>query len=486
MHQAEKVEEFGFHQKIGLVLGPALFLVILLLPAPTGLEPSAWQVVAITAWMAVWWALEAVPVPATSLLPLILFPLLKISDIQDAAAPFAHPIIFLLLGGFIAAMALERWDLHKRIALNIITRVGDHPAALLAGFMAASAFLSMWISNTATTLMMVPIALSVSKNLLEDKFHQHSFTIALLLGCAWSASIGGVGTIIGTPPNAFVVSFMQQNGLQISFLQWMMLGVPVVIALVPVAWWLLSKVLFKFDAKELSGGQAHIAEDLAKLGPMSSAEKRVALVFLAMAAAWIGLIELKNLPGLSGLSNSLIAVAGALLMFVIPAGGKHRAFLLDWNSAVKIPWGVLLLFGGGLSLAAAVKKTGLALWLGDSLAAFTQVQLIVLIAGVVLMVIFLTELTSNTATTATLVPVLAALAVSAGLDPLLLAAPTAMAASCAFMLPVATAPNAVIFSSGQIRIAQMVKAGFWLNLLATGVISLLCYQLIPVIFKLTF
>lgn len=475
------------YQNIGLWLGPLLFLVLLILPAPEGLSASAWMLVAILAWMTTWWATEAIPVPATSLLPLILFPLSGIGSLSEAASPYAAPVIFLLLGGFIAAMALEKWDLHKRIALNIIAKVGDHPAAIIAGFMIASAFLSMWISNTATTLMMVPIAISVASTLLADKFTQHPFTIALMLGCAWSASIGGLGTIIGTPPNAFVVSFMQQQaGVEIGFLQWMLLGVPVVICLVPVAWWMLTRWLFPFDRSALNGSQHIIAQQLKQLGAFSQAEKRVAVVFGIMAFCWVFLLELKKLPGLVGLSNSVIAIAGALMMFVVPAGNKKNEFLLDWQTASKIPWGVLLLFGGGLSIAAMVKKTGLAAWMGEQLAAFTYIPILLLIFGIVLLVIFLTELTSNTATTATLVPVLAALALTAGIDPLILAAPVAMAASCAFMLPVATAPNAVIFSSGQVTIPQMVRAGFFLNLTGALIITLLCYNLLPIVFGLVY
>jgi sodium-dependent dicarboxylate transporter 2/3/5 len=471
------------YQDIGLILGPIVFVLMLLAPIPAGLTYGAWQVASVVIFMAIWWATEAIPVPATSLLPLILLPVLGVSTTKEASNPYTDPIIFLLLGGFIAAMAMERWNLHRRIALNILKRAGSHPAALIGGFMIASAVLSMWISNTATTLMMVPIALSVSHTVLENDAYGHKFTIALLLGIAWSASIGGVGTIIGTPPNAFVVGFMeQQTGRTIDFLGWMMLGVPVVAFMVPAAWFVVTKLVFKFDPKEIEGGDKVIEQELEAIKTISKAEIRVAIVFGAMALAWMTRRLIIQIPGLEGLSNMGIAIIGAVAMFLVPAGNSKRDFLLDWESAVKLPWGVILLFGGGLSLAAAIKKTGLAVWLGEGLSALSGAPLLLLIFAIVTLVIFLTELTSNTATTAALVPVLAAVATTGNIDPILLAAPTAMAASCAFMLPVATAPNAVIYSTGNMTIPQMARAGLWLNILGSFIISALCYTLIPIVF----
>lgn len=471
------------YQNIGLALGPVVFLLLLLVGKPANLSADGWIVVAIVALMAIWWATEAIPVPATSLLPLVLLPMFEISSAKEASNPYTDPVIFLLLGGLIAAMAMQKWALHRRIALNILARAGGHPAALIAGFMIASAILSMWISNTATTLMMVPIALSVATTVLGERVHGHKFTIALLIGCAWSASIGGLGTIIGTPPNAFVVAFMlQETGKAISFLEWMMFGVPVVCVMIPAAWFVLNKIVFRIDPSEISGGDMVVKQQLSDLGRMSKAEVRVSLVFGCMATAWVLVEVVKKIEGLSGFSNMVVAIAGALAMFLIPSGKRDGSRLLDWETAVKIPWGVILLFGGGMSLAAAIKKTGLAIWLGEGLSGLTEAPLILLIFAIVALVIFLTELTSNTATTAALVPVLAAVAAVGNFDPLLLAAPTAMAASCAFMLPVATAPNAVIYSTGHVSIPTMARAGLWLNILGSFLVTAVCYALLPIIF----
>ena len=466
------------YQDVGLVIGLVAFFTIWNLPAPQGLSIDGWHVVALILLMASWWSSEAIPVPATSLVPIVALPLMGIGSMSDATHPYAAPVIFLLLGGFIVAMGMLRWHLHRRIALNIITRVGDHPASLIAGFMVASAVLSMWISNTATTLMMIPIALSVAETVLGKRTHDHRFTLCLMLGVAWASSIGGLGTIIGTPPNAFVVGFMEEAGVTISFLQWMKLGVPIVIVMLPLAWLTLTKIVFPFDEGSVSGGEQVVQGELDQLGSITTPELRVAIVFGLMAFSWIIAPQLK----ISGFNNSTIAIGGALLMFLVPAGNKTRDFLLDWESTVKLPWGVLLLFGGGLSLAGAIKSTGLAIWLGAAFSSVAVAPLILLMFAIVTMVIFLTELTSNTATTAALVPVLAAIAIATGIEPIILAAPTAMAASCAFMLPVATAPNAVIYSTGHVSIPQMAKGGLVLNIFGAFIVSVMCYWLVPIVF----
>lgn len=472
------------YQNVGLILGPILFALILLLPVPEGMSGEAWKVVALAALMGSWWATEAIPVPATSLIPVVFLPLLEVGSIGEATAPYARPVIFLLLGGFIVAMGMQKWGLHRRIALAVVAAAGGHPAAMIGGFMAASAILSMWISNTATTLMMVPIAISVAETMLGGKINGHKFTIALLIGCAWAASIGGLGTLIGTPPNVFVAGFMEQElGREIAFIDWMLFAVPVVIAMVPVAWFILTQLFFRFEATDITGGQAVIADERAKLGRMTTPEKRVAGVLALMAFTWTFRTLINDLPGMAWLTDTAVAVAGALIMFLIPSGAtepkERNSMLLNWETAVTLPWGVILLFGGGLSLAAAISSTGLAVWLGNAMAVLTTIHLFLMMLVIVGVVVFLTEITSNTATTAALVPVLAAVAVAADIDPILLAAPTAMAASCAFMLPVATGPNAVIFSSGHIRIPDMARAGMALNVIGTFVVATICYALAP-------
>ena len=432
------------YQNIGFFLGPILAVLVLVLPPAEGISLEAWRVIAMALWMATWWSTEAIPVPATSLIPLIFLPLFGITSPDEAARPYGDDVIFLLLGGFIIAMAMQRWNLHKRIALNILARVGDHPAALIGGFMAAAALLSMWISNTATTLMMIPIALSVA-NAVSGGKKGHTFTIALVLGVAYASSIGGFGTIIGTPPNAIAVGYLADNhGIDVSFAQWMMFGIPVVFLMVPAAWFVLTKWAFPLKGIRAEKGKQAIINELKDLGLITTPEKRTAFLFALIAFSWMFRPLLNDLPGLGGLNDMTIAIAGAVLMFVIPSGSKQikGAFLLNWEWAVKLPWGVILLFGGGLSLANAIKITGLSLWLGEALSGLTAFPLLFLMLALIVMVVFLTELTSNTATTAGLMPVLGALAVVGDYNPLLLAVPAALAASCAFMLPVATAPNA--------------------------------------------
>lgn len=504
---AEHAEGRQTYQRVGLVLGPVLAAIIFLLPAPEGLTRESWYVVAVAAWMATWWATEAIPVPATSLLPLILMPLLGVMGVREAAAPFASPVVFLLLGGFIIAMGIQRWNLHRRIALHILLAFGRHPSALVGGFMVAAALLSMWVSNTATTLMLLPIALSVAEQVLGKGSTRHPFTICLILGVAYAASIGGLGTIIGTPPNAFVVQLVADTqGVDISFLEWMAFGIPIVVLMLPMTWYVLTHWVFRFEPEAVIGGDEVVRRELEAMGPITAPERRVAVVFGITALAWMSLLllrkiqplaiipdpmllwlgieDLKDSRPLEALSNMGIAVMGAVAMFLVPSGSKSQpdSFLLDWDAAVKLPWGVVLLFGGGLSLAAAIQATGLAVWLGDSLSVLTTFHLIVLIGALVALIIFLTELTSNTATVAAIVPVLAAIAGAADFAPILLAAPAAMAGSSAFMLPVATAPNAIVFATGHVTIPQMVRAGFRLNLIGIVVITVVCFTLVPRIF----
>ncbi|WP_135470106.1 SLC13 family permease, partial [Crenalkalicoccus roseus] len=380
---------------VGLLLGAAVFVLLLLLPPPEGMTPAAWRVAAVAALMASWWVSEAIPIPATGLLPLVLFPLLGIAPIGEAAAPYADPLIFLFLGGFIVALALERWNLHRRIALGIVARVGTRPAALVGGFMLATAFLSMWVSNTATTVMMLPIGLSVigllAAESTPDEAGRGGFPTALLLGIAYAASVGGLGTLIGTPPNALLAGFMARTyGVEIGFAQWMLIGLPLVAILLGCTWVLLTRIAFRLPAGPVEGSDALIRAELGKLGRMGVAEWRVGLVFAAMAVLWVGrpLIE----GWVPGLSDTGIAVAAALALFLVPAGGGRGGALLEWEASRRLPWGVLLLFGGGLSLAAAISKSGLAAWIGGVLAGLGALPLVLVVVLVTAAVVFLTEL----------------------------------------------------------------------------------------------
>lgn len=470
---------------VGLSLAVTVFVVLLIFPAPEGFSPEAWRVAAVAALLAILWLSEAIPVAATALLPLVLFPTLGVFTVEQAAAPYANPIIFLFLGGFLIAVAIERWNLHRRIALNILYRVGAREDMQIGGFMIATAALSMWVSNTATAVMMLPVALSIiprdSAGRVGPK--QRSFATALLLSVAYAANIGGVATLIGTPPNALLAGFMLENyQVEIGFAQWLLVGVPVTLTMLIICWTLLTRVLHSVNKEELPGARETIRAALEDMGPASRMERRVAAIFGLTAILWIArpLLD-KQLPGLH-LSDTSIAIAGGLLLFIVPSGRARGERLLTWQYAEKLPWGVLLLFGGGLSLAAAVAESGLAQAIGDALIGLQSWPVLALVLAVTLLIIFLTELTSNTATAATFLPLVAALAVSLDRPPLLLAIPAVIAASYAFMMPVATPPNAIVFSSGYISIPQMVKAGIWLNLIGSVAIIVTVYLLMTPVF----
>ncbi len=464
--------------RIGLWLGIGLALAIQLFPVPEGLSREAWLTVSMVALMACWWVTEAIPIPATALIPMVVLPTTGVMSMREAAAPYASPTIMLLMGGFIIATSIERWNLHKRIALNIVARAGAKPDRIVGGFLLASAILSMWISNTATTIMLAPIAVSVAHAIVGPQKGQ-ALTIAILLGLAYGASIGGIATPVGTPTNLIVMGYLEDElSIAISFSQWMLVGLPVVVVMLPAAWWVLTRVSFRLQQLEQTGGQAVVADEIRKLGQTTVPERRVFITFGVIAASWIfrkplNELTIAGMQPFAGITDHVIAIAGAIALFLIPAGrGKHR--LLDWETAVKIPWGVVLLFGGGLSMASAITKTGLAAWLGTQMAGLAALPMLFLILALVAFVIFATELASNVATASALLPIVGALAVAGGADPLLLSIPIAMAASCAFMLPIATGPNAIAFATGEVTIAQMVRVGLWLNLagivLITGVL----------------
>jgi len=478
------------YQIVGRILGPAIFVVMLLADQWQGaMSSEAWRVAAVGLWMAAWWATEAIPVPVTAFLPIVIFEPLGISSIRDAAAPYANPIIYLFLGGFMMALAIERWNLHRRIALAILDRAGTDGRRLIGGFMLVCAGLSMWMTNTSTTMMLLPIVLSVISVIRDNvpglsQQDQHDFQIAMLLGLAYSASIGGLATLIGTPPNALLVGFMAENhGIEISFARWMLVGIPVSAVMLPIAWVALTKFLFPVHIPASDAVRDHLHHLRQEIGEMTIPERRVAIVFATVISCWMLRRPLMELTGISGVSDAGIVMTAALLLFVLPSGDKAQPRLMVWEDAGRLPWGVLILFGGGLSLAAAVSNSGLALWLGESLAPLNAWGTTALLVAAVAMVIFLTELTSNLATTATLLPVMGAIAIQAGVPPILLTVPITIAASCAFMLPVATPPNAIVFSTGRLSIPQMARAGILLNLIGIIIVSLAALNLAPVLLR---
>jgi len=473
----------GLRARIGLVLGALLFGLLLVLPAPAGLSDAAWRTASVGLLMAIWWITEPIPIPATALLPLALFPALGIGSIGQAASPFANPLIYLFLGGFLLAQAMQDVGLPRRIALEGVRLFGTRPGSVIAGVMGASAVLSMWVSNTATALMMLPLGLSLIELLPGDRDDpdRRRFGIALMLGIAYACSIGGMATLIGTPPNAFLAGFMLETyGVSIGFAQWMLVGVPLVLAGLPLTWFILTRIVYPVPRAEIPGGKALLDERRAALGPLRRSEKRVAVVLGFTALAWITRPLFQD--WIPGLSDAGISIGAAIVLFLVPAGEPDGRRLLTWKQAEAIPWGVLVLVGGGLSLAAAIGSTGLGDWLGSQMESISHWPLLLLLATVVAFVILLTELTSNTATAATFLPVLGALAIVIGQDPLLLAVPAAIAASGAFMLPVATPPNAIVYGSGALEIPDMVRAGVWINLLFTLLITAAARILVPIVF----
>jgi len=466
---------------VTVLAGAILGMGVIMSPVPEGISPEAWKVLGVALWMAFWWLTEALPVFVTALLPLIVFPVLGLFDFKTSAAPYAHPLIFLFMGGFIIAKAIEAWDLHRRIALLIVRAFGTRPDYLIGGFMLATAILSMWVSNTATTVMMLPIAISIIGLVNENESPEiaENTATALLLAIAYSASIGGMGTLVGSPPNALLAAFVQEQfGIELGFAKWMAIGLPMVMVTLPLAWLLLTRITCPVARRPIPGADDVINAEIKTLGPMSIEEKRVLAIFVLTALSWIFRPLITTVfPGM-GLTDPGIALIGAFSLFIIPTGKGNGTSLMTWHRAVSLPWGVLLLFGGGLSLAGAISKSGLADTIGGGLAGLEGFSTIVLVAAVTALIVFLTEITSNTATSAVFLPIVATVAVSTGVAPLELTIPVALAASCAFMMPVATPPNAIVFASERLTVAQMAKAGFLLNLIAIGVIIFITWALV--------
>ena len=468
---------------IGLILGPIVFLIIFLFVKPTGLSKEAVAVLAATAWIAIWWITEALPLAVTSLLPIILFPLTDALNIGETTASYGHKYVFLYVGGFILAIAIERWNLHRRIALTIINFIGTNVKLIILGFMVATAFLSMWISNTATSIMMLPIGLAIITQLKDnpetDQNENRIFGKALMLAIAYSASIGGISTLIGTPPNLVLAGILDNlYNIEITFTQWIILGLPISITLLFICWKYLTTYAFDIKQKEFPGGKNEIEKQLKSLGKISYEEKLVLIVFATTAFLWItrSFLIQKFLPEID---DTIIAIFAAVVLFLIPASKEKARALLTWEEAVRIPWGILLLFGGGLAIATGFKATGLAEWIGSQLTLLEGVSLILLLFILVAAINFLTEITSNLATTAMMLPILAPLALGLNVHPYILMIGTTLAASCAFMLPVATPPNAVVFGSGYLKVIDMVKAGFLMNIISIIIIALVAYFLLP-------
>ena len=532
-HQAEGFARTTLIRRvIGLIGGVVLaLLVYAIMPGDIEIWPRLTAATAVL--MAVWWMTEAIPIPATALLPLLIFPILVPEDdlgsgdepaggvpFDDVGASYGNNIIFLFMGGFMLALAMQRWNLHRRIALGTLRLMGSRPSALIAGFMIATGFLSMWVSNTATAVMMLPIGISVlmlvqkilagedpsGVGSTEDEESQEegkkeaiksNFGTALMLGIAYAASVGSVSTIIGTPPNTLLAGHMSSNhDMEIGFAQWMLVGVPIAIVMMAITWFLLTKVVFRPEIDSIPGGKELIRDQLKKLGPMSQGEIRVMLIFILAATLWvfvpIGTDLLANWGVIAEdaeppISDAGIAMLVGLLLFLLPAGGDAQkgVRLLDWDYAVKLPWGVLLLFGGGLALSGQFGESGLSEWIGTQMEGLAAIPVWVLVLIAAVGILLLTEMTSNTATAATFLPVASGVAMGTGVEPLILAAPVALAATCAFMLPVATPPNAIAYGSGYVTIGQMVKGGALLNVAAIVIITLASMTLLVWVFGIT-
>jgi solute carrier family 13 (sodium-dependent dicarboxylate transporter), member 2/3/5 len=472
---------------IGLIGGPIFGLLIyFLVPEsfvgldnnPVSIGHAGKLTAALACWMAVWWLGESIPIYATAMLPLAVLPLGGARTMKETALGYAHPLIFLFIGGFMLALALERWQLHKRFALMVLRVIGTSPVRLVGGFMFVCATMSMWITNTATTLVMLPIALSVIR-IYESQFpEKKNLALCLLLGIAYSASIGGIGTIVGTVPNIFTVSFLESEmDIQVSFLQWMKIGVPVVVIFVPIVWLMLTRFIYPLDNEAIDESVLDTKPE-----PWNNGSKLTLMIFFLTAFCWMFRPLLIKIDALQHLSDGGIAVIAALLLFIIPSNIKEKEFLIDWETAVRIPWGIVILLGGGISLATAISGNGVSELLASNLSGLEGIHPLLMSLAVVTLIIFLTEMTSNVATTTALIPMFAAMAVGLGIAPITIIIPATIAASCAFMLPVATPPNAIVFGSGLLHIPQMAKAGIWLNIIGIFIVTITSHFLIAYIF----
>ncbi|MCP1726550.1 sodium-dependent dicarboxylate transporter 2/3/5 [Natronospira proteinivora] len=469
-----------FRRALKLALGPAAFLITLLTPAPLGLDTAAWLVCGLAAWMMIWWIGEVLPLAVTALLPVLVLPLSGVVSLSAATAPYANPVVFLFLGGFLLALAIQSSGLHRRMAHKVVALGGARLDYLVAAVMAATAVLSMWISNTAAAAILLPIALSILALARQGEASQPKDPLApaLLIGVAFAANIGGMATLIGTPPNAILAAYLgEQYDIHVSFAGWMMVALPISLVLLALAWWTLVRVCFPVGQIPVAGLAERFAEQRRELGPWRVSEKRVAGVFLLAVLAWMFRPLLEGL--LPGIDDAIIALAAAMLLFILPSGDAAMPRLLDWEQTRNLPWGVLILIGGGLSLGIAVQETGLADAIAEGLKDLSDQPLVILVVLVAVIAMLVSHVTSNTAAAATLIPVVAAVAASIEVSPLILAMPVALAASCAFMLPNATPPNAIVFGSNRLRVPQMLKAGAVLSGLSIALmllVGLILYQ----------
>lgn len=471
---------------VGLVLGPIFYVLTPLLAPPDLLNPEAWQVIGIALWMIFWWATEAAPIAVTALLPIVLFPLAGVFNIDEATAPYANKIIFLFMGGFMLGLGMERHNLHKRIALNLILKTGTNPNGIILGFMLTTAFISMWISNTATTVMMLPIGMSII-NLLEidqqSSAPKRKFALGLMLSIAYAANVGGTATIIGTPPNVAWVGFMSDMiGYEVTFSTYLLIGIPICLLMLTIVYLMITRVLYPSKIGQLTASNQIIEDQLKSLGRMSGAEKKVAIIFILTALTWILRGSINNVLNSDLLNDSIIAMAGGILMFITPNHLGRGEFLLEWEYTRKLPWGILLLFGGGLTLAKAMEKSNIVQTIGDSIAGSGEINSILLIAGLTAFMLFMTEVMSNVALVVIFVPVVIGISQSLEINPMYLTVPVTLAASYAFMMPISTPPNAIVFSSGMIRMKDMIRAGILLNIIAIIVLVILSQTLVPLIY----
>ena len=473
---------------LGLIIGIVFLMITCLFSSPETLNTKAWLTLGVAMLMATWWLTEAIPLPVTGLLPLIFFPILGVSSIKETAQAFSHPIIFLFMGGFIIGLAMQHTGLHKRIAYYIIAKFKNGPKSLIFGFMCATAFLSMWISNSATAIMMLPIALSIITVFKEDKntAKNNNFDKALVLSIAFSATIGGIATIIGTPPNTVMAAMLSElYNYEINFLDWLKIGLPTSLILLPITWVVLTFLCFPLDSSIMIKNRI-INDQIKELGKISQDEIMVGVVFIITASLWISRkwisSALENIIPSGALNDSTIAISAAIILFIIPSNRPNRDRLINWDVAQSIPWGALILIGGGLSLATVINSSGLAAWIGSLSSNLSGISIIFIVLISIASIIILTELTSNTATASTFIPIFGATALGLGQDPLLLIIPATLGASCAFMMPVATPPNTIAYASGHLKISDMIKVGVWLNLISLIVIGIIIALILGPVF----